>query len=84
LPAATEIVGALGLMDQLVGVAHECDYPAEANRRPRVLNLEPKNFGDVLRNILGWCALRSSRNLSAARPLQRGRLYHGRMCARHA
>src|SRR5437763_15318912 len=36
LPAATEIVGALGLMDQLVGVSHECDFPPEANRKPRV------------------------------------------------
>lgn len=36
LPSATEIVGVLDLMDQLVGVSHECDYPAEANQRPRV------------------------------------------------
>jgi iron complex transport system substrate-binding protein len=36
LPAATEIVGALRLMDQLVAVSHECDYPDEANHRPRV------------------------------------------------
>src|SRR5438045_3962916 len=35
LPAATEIVGALGLMDQLLAVSHECDFPAEANHRPR-------------------------------------------------
>lgn len=27
LPGATEIVAALGLTDQLVGVSHECDYP---------------------------------------------------------
>ncbi len=36
LPAATEIVGTLGLMDQLLAVSHECDYPEEANQRPRV------------------------------------------------
>jgi iron complex transport system substrate-binding protein len=36
LPAATEIAGALGLMDQVVGVSHECDFPEEANVRPRV------------------------------------------------
>lgn len=36
LPSATEIVGVLDLMDQLVGVSHECDFPAEANHRPRV------------------------------------------------
>jgi iron complex transport system substrate-binding protein len=36
LPAATEIVAALGLMEQVVGVSHECDFPTEANARPRV------------------------------------------------
>jgi iron complex transport system substrate-binding protein len=36
LPAATEIAGALGLMDQVVGVSHECDFPEHANDRARV------------------------------------------------
>ena len=36
VPAATEIVAALELMDDVVGVSHECDFPAEANARPRV------------------------------------------------
>src|SRR5262245_11255685 len=36
LPAATEIAAALGLMDQIVGVSHECDFPDEANTRPRL------------------------------------------------
>ena len=36
LPAATEIVAALGMLDSLVGVSHECDHPAEVNRKPRV------------------------------------------------
>ena len=36
LPAATEIVAALGLVDQLVGVSHECDHPAAVTTRPRV------------------------------------------------
>jgi iron complex transport system substrate-binding protein len=36
LPAGTEIAAALGLMDQVVGVSHECDFPEEANERPRV------------------------------------------------
>src|SRR5262249_46918452 len=40
LPAATEIVGSLGLLDQLVGVSHECDYPPEVNDRPRVTHCE--------------------------------------------
>ncbi|MEZ4683047.1 MAG: hypothetical protein R2932_53440 [Caldilineaceae bacterium] len=30
LPSATEIVCALGLAECLVGVSHECDYPAAA------------------------------------------------------
>src|SRR6476620_6904280 len=36
LPAATEIAAALGLMDQVIGVSHECDFPPEAKERPRV------------------------------------------------
>jgi iron complex transport system substrate-binding protein len=36
LPAATEIVAALGLVDSLVGVSHECDYPAEVTAKPRI------------------------------------------------
>ncbi len=34
LPSATEIVCALGLSDRLVGISHECDYPAEITRLP--------------------------------------------------
>ena len=30
LPSATEMVYALGLGDQLVGVSHTCDYPDDA------------------------------------------------------
>lgn len=33
LPGGTEIVYLLGLGDQLVGVTHECDYPAEAKQK---------------------------------------------------
>lgn len=40
LPAATEIVGALGLMDALVGVSHECDHPREAEGKPQVTHCE--------------------------------------------
>jgi iron complex transport system substrate-binding protein len=36
LPAATEIVAALGALGQLVGVTHECDFPPEVNGIPRV------------------------------------------------
>ncbi len=36
LPGATEIVAALGAGDRLVGVSHECDYPAWVRDLPRV------------------------------------------------
>jgi len=37
LPGATEIAFALGLGDQIVGVTHECDYPADAQYKPVVV-----------------------------------------------
>jgi iron complex transport system substrate-binding protein len=36
VPHATELLFALGLGDQVVGVTHECDHPAEALERPHV------------------------------------------------
>jgi iron complex transport system substrate-binding protein len=36
LPGGTEIVAALHATEQLVGISHECDYPAEVTRLPRV------------------------------------------------
>jgi iron complex transport system substrate-binding protein len=36
LPSATEIVCALGLADSLVGVTHECDYPATVVGKPQL------------------------------------------------
>lgn len=36
LPSATEIVGALGLADALVGVSEECDWPPAARGHPIV------------------------------------------------
>lgn len=36
LSSATEIVHLLGLQDSLVGISHECDYPAELLDRPRI------------------------------------------------
>jgi iron complex transport system substrate-binding protein len=43
VPHATELLFALGLGDQVVGVTHECDYPDEALDLPRVTRdvLEP-------------------------------------------
>ncbi len=37
LPSATEMACALGLIDRLVGVTHECDYPQEIKRKPIVV-----------------------------------------------
>lgn len=34
LPSATEIICALGLADNLVGISHGCDYPPEIRLRP--------------------------------------------------
>ncbi|QDT04935.1 corrinoid ABC transporter substrate-binding protein [Rubripirellula lacrimiformis] len=36
LPSATEMICGLGLRDQLVGVSHECDFPASVAALPKV------------------------------------------------
>jgi iron complex transport system substrate-binding protein len=43
LPSATEMVYALGMEHALVGVSHECDYPAAAAHLPKITwtNLSP-------------------------------------------
>lgn len=38
LPSATEILFALGLEREIVGVSHECDYPAQARTKPVVIH----------------------------------------------
>lgn len=45
LPSATEIVYALELQDDLIGVTHECDWPpaAQSKRHVSVSNLEPQS-----------------------------------------
>lgn len=40
LPAATEIIAALGMVDALVGVSHECDFPPAVRAKPRVTRCE--------------------------------------------
>jgi iron complex transport system substrate-binding protein len=54
LPAATEIAAALGMMDQLVGVSHECDYPNEASKRPRVTHCPVHNAGLTSGEVDEW------------------------------
>src|SRR5260370_39424774 len=51
LPAGTEIAAALGLIDEVVGVSHECDYPAEANKRPRVTHCRIHHTGLTSREV---------------------------------
>ena len=36
VPSATEILCALGLAKDIVGISHDCDYPAEILNRPRL------------------------------------------------
>ncbi len=38
LPSATEMLFAMGAGEDVVGVTFECDYPAEALERPRVVS----------------------------------------------
>jgi iron complex transport system substrate-binding protein len=54
LPAATEIAAALGLIDHVVGVSHECDFPAEANARPRMTHCPVHNAGLTSKEVDKW------------------------------
>jgi iron complex transport system substrate-binding protein len=54
LPAGTEIAATLGLIDQVVGVSHECDFPSEANARPRVTYCPVHNAGLTSREVDEW------------------------------
>jgi iron complex transport system substrate-binding protein len=65
LPAATEIVAALGRADWLVGVSHECDYPPEVKSRPRVTRCEIYGKGISSAQVDAWV----SRELASGRPL---------------
>src|SRR5438874_8737216 len=38
LPSATEILFALGLDREIVGVSHECDFPLQARTKPVVIH----------------------------------------------
>ncbi len=54
MPPATEIAAALGLMEQVVGVSHECDFPNEANLRPRITHCPVHNAGLTSRQVDQW------------------------------
>jgi iron complex transport system substrate-binding protein len=57
LPSATEIVYALGLGDELVGVTHECDWPPDATAKPvltrSVHDLAARTPGEIHRLVEG-------------------------------
>jgi iron complex transport system substrate-binding protein len=65
LPAATEIVCALGLTDALAGISHECAYPPEAVGKPvamrGVLPVEQMTQAEIDAEV--------SRRLQAGEPL---------------
>ncbi|MFI5232171.1 MAG: ABC transporter substrate-binding protein [Gemmatimonadales bacterium] len=46
LPSATEIVAALGAIESLVGVTHECDHPAQVASRLRVTSSRVDGAGE--------------------------------------
>jgi len=54
LPAATEITAALVLMDQVICVSHECDFPKEANERPRVTRCAVHGAELASRDVDEW------------------------------
>jgi iron complex transport system substrate-binding protein len=54
LPSATEILVALGFADRIVGISHDCDYPAEICDRPRVTaSVLPEDLpsGEIHRSV---------------------------------
>jgi iron complex transport system substrate-binding protein len=68
LPGATEIACALGLAEEIVGVSHECDFPAAARTKPVMVKsrIDPttigsgeidRQMGDLLRSKQSLYAL---------------------------
>lgn len=55
LPGATEVVAALGLADQVVGVSHECDYPPAVQNKPVMItpaiDAERSDSGEIDRQV---------------------------------
>lgn len=54
LPAATEMVAAVGMTEALVGRSHECDYPAEVTHLPIATSSRvgrPGSSGDIDKEV---------------------------------
>ena len=64
LPGATEIAFALGLGDDVVGVTHECDYPAEAKQKPVVVRSSIDSHRMTSLEIDRWVSERLRNNQS--------------------
>ena len=54
LPAATEIVAALGLHEQLVAVSHDCDHPPVIADKPRITRCEIHDAGLPSGAVEAW------------------------------
>ena len=58
IPSATEIVCSLGLIDNLVGISHECDYPRGIEKLPQLtrskvdVNETSYNINENIQSIL--------------------------------
>ena len=67
LPSATEMVGALGLLDSLVGVSAECDFPAAARGKPVVTGarVDTSTLGSLAIDAAVGEALQEGRSLYA-------------------
>lgn len=67
LPSATEMVGALGLLDSLVGVSAECDFPAAARGKPVVTaaRVDTSALGSLAIDAAVRQALQEGRSLYA-------------------
>jgi iron complex transport system substrate-binding protein len=65
VPGATEVLFALGLGDQVVGVTHECDWPPEAAAKP-VVTASLVQTGDLASNEIDGVVAETARD---GRPL---------------
>jgi iron complex transport system substrate-binding protein len=61
LPAATEIVAALGLVEDLLGVSHECDYPESVRGKPQITGCAIADNRLPSRDIDAWVRERLAR-----------------------
>lgn len=67
LPSGTEMVCALGLEKDLVGVSHECDYPATVKGKPVVVTSAADTSGMSSREADAWVSERMKKGESLYR-----------------